>query len=75
MSKVSSNFFSPNGLDVVGFEDGVDDVRRRVRVHRRARADQVLVAVDVVDATDARPELRVGADERLKVQLLKTFLL
>ena len=59
-------FVSPDGLDVVRLDDGVDDVRRLVGVHRRTRADEVLVAVDVVDAADARPQLCVGADERLK---------
>ena len=45
-----------------------DEVWRDVGVHGRAGADEVLVAVHVVDPTHARPQLRVGQDERLKEQ-------
>lgn len=41
-------------------------VRRLVRLHGRAGAHQVLVAVDVVDPGDARPEFGLGSDVRLR---------
>ena len=41
----------------------------RVRLDRRTRADQVAIAVRIVDARDRRPEL-VGADERQRVRRL-----
>ncbi len=61
-------FALPTGLNVIGFENGVDDVRGLVALHGWTGADQVLVAVNVVDATDARPQLRVGPDEWLKLR-------
>ena len=41
-------------------------VRGLVRLHGRAGAHQVLVAVDVVDPRDARPEFGLGPDEGLE---------
>lgn len=41
-------------------------VRRLVRLHGWACAHQVLVAVDVVDPGDARPEFGLGSDVRLQ---------
>jgi hypothetical protein len=61
-------FALPTGLDVIGFKNGVDDVRGLVALHGWTGTDQVLVAVNVVDTTDARPQLGVGPDEWLKLR-------
>ena len=49
-----------------GLDHRVHDVRRSIGFHGRATADQVLVAVDVVDSAHTRPQLGIGRHERLK---------
>ena len=53
-------------LNVIGFENGVDDVRGLVALHGWTGADEVLVAVNVVNTAHTRPQLGVGSDKRLQ---------